>query len=1104
MSIQAMSVDVISENDHLFNMMLVSEWLDKLNILKPFVDVSVIYEEVEKRCKGLEKLLNSLGLELYDELNQGLLGLRTRLGADAVPEAWNVRARTALDRRDLTVARELINQLQDHINRNARLIDQSPQENADLAHFLRVESTLYNVLQEHPNSREAAERVIHEQAGGSDYSLNKAAYKDAVGILLEWGNRGQNKKPALEKKTYEGIVEVLEFTGFSVVDKIVLTDTIRGCEYSAMGDFRRLKVRIVRPTLPKGFPLFEDDHSNQVSLNVIFAQGTWSISGLTGLDEKQGLPTRSVLLVGAPLSPDERRAFSNFCRDRKCTIFLLDPVVVSCLATVPRQQALNSFLQITAGWTFYNPYTKGDSRQPAPPEMRFGREHDVASLVEPRGAALVYGGRQLGKTTLLHAAVQKFKQLDRSRNHAFYIRTDGLFQHAVERDTDVKTRVLERLVNELDESKLLSSSTRGKPAEERLQIEFQREGATRVLFCLDEIDPVLNKDAYTNFQLVRSLVSLVNDPRQRFRVVLAGLNNVNRFQTYPNVPLEQLGSPLQVTILPAADARRLILQPLTALGFCFEEGELVDRIMAFTNCHPSLLHIFCSELVEQTARDRTAKGGIRVIRQADLENIENNSDVRRLSGMRFDMTLNLDKRYTVAVYGLIDFYGKSIRKFTVKQALDVARNWVPEEFVQMSESGFESLLLELVGLGILRDDRNTHQYAMRNQSILQLLGNDISHKLQTAVEDLENHAEDVLTCHPTGASLKPSPLSLQDEREILLAKPPDGAPKYSVSLIMGTQALGLSIEGMQDSFNAINEFQSGNVLSKYVVRKTDNSQVIEPKRFRELLQTTIESGTNDQAAVLLVSLEDVHSIDRILDLISIANESAARATRLKNSLRIVFLLDARSMWSWYSHPGLTASPGEIGGLVELNRWTRHACESLLDQQGLGMTSEQARLLQTATEGWYLPLIKFIDVRKKKGKTVSSFKDFANDFTALRELPAKEFEKFIEQTGMNSMDWSMPLAAQLEEFETLNEFSVEDLQTAIEFVDQDFQAKISPEQAGNVVRWWTALRVIEVNNKETSKNAGKCDKVTYRFTPSLQRAISERARGSAATGTVSRA
>ena len=239
----------------------------------------------------------------------------------------------------------------------------------------------------------------------------------------------------------------------------------------------------------------------------------------------------------------------------------------------------------------------------------------------------------------------------------------------------------------------------------------------------------------------------------------------------------------------------------------------------------------------------------------------------------------------------------------------------------------------------------------------------------------------------------------------------------------------------KDRVEILLEWASRGQNKKPALEKMTYEGIVEVLEFAGF-DTAIDTWAQDQAAVLLVSLEGVHSIDRIMDLLSIANEKASKATRLKNVLRVVFLLGARSMWSWHSNPWLTASPSEIGGLVELSRWTRHACESLLDQQGLGVTSEQARLLQTATEGWYLPLMKFIEVRKRKGATVSSFKDFASDFTALRDLPAKDFEKFVQQTGMTSMAWSMPLAAQLKEFDTLNEFSSGDLQTAIEFLDGD--------------------------------------------------------------------
>jgi hypothetical protein len=125
--------------------------------------------------------------------------------------------------------------------------------------------------------------------------------------------------------------------------------------------------------------------------------------------------------------------------------------------------------------------------------------------------------------------------------------------------------------------------------EDRLRQEFLRPGTTKVLFCLDEIDSVLDKDAATNFRACALLerrwsTTLITVSAWCF----AGLNNVNRFRTYPNVPLEQLGSPLEVGILSSQDARSLILQPLTGLGYRFNEPELVDRVMAYHQPAPQL------------------------------------------------------------------------------------------------------------------------------------------------------------------------------------------------------------------------------------------------------------------------------------------------------------------------------------------------------------------------------------------------------------------------------------------------------------------------------------------------------------------------------------
>ena len=1098
LSLQASSVDMISEGEHLDNVDIVNVWLEEVSNRRPYLDVSDINAEVQQRVRSLDRLLNSSSATLEEELDRELLSIRVKVGQDAVPDGWEVRARQALAKRSLSLVRELINQLKEHIELNTRLVETSLFDNVQLKAFLQVEAPLSSLLRDHPNSREAGERVIAEQPGGLDYSVHKAAFKDAIGVLLEWRSKGKNRRTKLDKPTYDGIVSVLAFLGLGAAPTSGREDVLNSCEYTPTGDFRRLKVRISRPNLPRGFPLFEGDIGS-LPLNIIFVQGDWSQAGLIELVERHGQPDRSILMVGHPLSPEERKAFAAFCRDRKCTIFLVDPVILAYVATARDQQSMfETFLRVAAAWTFYNPYTKGDARLPAPPEMRFGRESDIASLVEPRGAALVYGGRQLGKTTLLNAAVREFRKRDALHNYAYYMPMDCIFQHVVERGIkDVKGRLFDQLVRKLVDDKVLTSSPGSAQmgSEDRLRQEFLRPGTTKVLFCLDEIDSVLDKDAATNFELVRSLKGLVNDPHHRFRVVFAGLNNVNRFRTYPNVPLEQLGSPLEVGILDSQDARSLILQPLTALGYQFQEPELVDRIMAFTNRHPSLLHIFCSELVEQLARDRSRTDGVRPIQQADIENIENNSDVRRLSGERFDMTLNLDKRYTVAVYGLIAVYDKSIGKFTVSKALEVARACVPEEFEQMSESGFEIILMELVGLGVLRvDDKAKRQYALRNQSILQLLGskNDIEHKLQQAISGLKNHEQDVLTSHATGASASklPSPLSLQDERMILSAKSPEGAPKYSVSLVTGSPALGLTTKALQDGFNAINEFQSGTLMGQYDTQVINDAATMEFEKFSERIRMAIETGAIANPAVLLVSLEECTSIDRMLDLIGIANEKAVKATRLKHPLRVVFVLGPKAMWSWHAYPWLTTAPNDIGGHVDLNRWTRHACESLLEQQVMSSTPEQGEQLRAATEGWYDSLMRFIEARKKK-PSASNFADLSKVFVPTANLQGRDFNKFVASSGMNSLPWSMPLAAKLQEFEMLSSFSRGDLQTAIEMInDVEPNFPVTPDQADAVVRWWMALRVIEVNTKQQSKDADREGKVTYGLVPSIQRAVEE--------------
>ncbi len=312
LSLQAMSVDIISEGEHLSNVDMVNAWLDELSERKPYVDISDIDSDVKFRVKSIDKVLNSSAAQLEEELDRELLSIRVKVGADAVPEGWEARARNALEKRNLSLGRELINQLKEHSDRNMCVGEALLLANAELLAFLQVEEPLYSLLHEHPNHREAGDRIIADQPGGLDYTKHKADFKDAISILLEWRNKGKNKKATLEKPTYEGIVAVLQFLGVDVAQKIGKPDVLSDCEYTPTGDFRRLKLRINRPTLPKGFPLFEGDIGSVQPLNIIFVQGDWSQAGLNDLIERHGQPDRAVLMVGQALSREERRAFAAF------------------------------------------------------------------------------------------------------------------------------------------------------------------------------------------------------------------------------------------------------------------------------------------------------------------------------------------------------------------------------------------------------------------------------------------------------------------------------------------------------------------------------------------------------------------------------------------------------------------------------------------------------------------------------------------------------------------------------------------------------------------------------------------------------------------------
>ena len=137
---------------------------------------------------------------------------------------------------------------------------------------------------------------------------------------------------------------------------------------------------------------------------------------------------------------------------------------------------------------------------------------------------------------------------------------------------------------------------------------FNNDRNLQVRAMFDESDAFLQSDWDSGSAVVESLRALMDSTGNRFKVVFAGLHNVQRLANRANSPFPNLGynpaRPRRGGIGPLRDreARGLVEQPFSLFGFRFRPL-VVDKILSYTNRHPSLIQFFCHELMQSYRRE---------------------------------------------------------------------------------------------------------------------------------------------------------------------------------------------------------------------------------------------------------------------------------------------------------------------------------------------------------------------------------------------------------------------------------------------------------------------------------------------------------------------
>ena len=609
---------------------------------------------------------------------------------------------------------------------------------------------------------------------------------------------------------------------------------------------------------------------------------------LAAAGEWQAESTPRIVIHCGVVDVGERRLLARaFQSGKHHPTLLLDEALSVYLAMLPKRR-LTAFFSCSSAFSFAAPFDPNVAR--VPPELFYGRESERRRLLATTGDTthLLYGGRRVGKTALLRNIEAEVSEdgpdvriyLDLKRLGI------GVDRPSAELWSCIGSELVRRGIVE-------RGTSRVGTIEERLRSWLAGDTERRVLLLLDEADEFLDAERqYDNprerYPVMSRMKSLMDETRRRFKIVLAGLHDVQRATRDPNTPLAQLDTPVSIgPMLPETDgavASDLIRRPLHALGYRFESDESIVRIAAETNYFPALIQQFCKELLNELRREGTEDGPPYLIKPEVVDRVFASPATRERIRDLFRWTIELDERYRfltflVALEGFEDYESRR-EGLTVHEIRTKALEHWPAGFLSDdSYEMFEVLLDEMVGLGIFRvvareDERQA--YAVRTRNLRVLLGND---------EQIQRRYADIRRTRPAPVfsqaqyrkdvgRFEVSSLTASQENRLL-------AGGAGVGLVFGTCLSG--IQRVRESIKAVREIGGRTAI----VHDSDLSSV---RDYLGELRRTREPGIH----VVVTRMEAEFDVD----VVSFARDRVRTTDATRRIILPVFVGGPQAAWGW--------------------------------------------------------------------------------------------------------------------------------------------------------------------------------------------------------------
>lgn len=431
-------------------------------------------------------------------------------------------------------------------------------------------------------------------------------------------------------------------------------------------------------------------------------------------------------------------------------VILVDDDLVAYMAVHPEYR-LAKMMEVGLLTFRDNPYD--DYGGPVPTEMFFGRRSELMRLAGNKSAMVLYGGRRLGKSSLLDRIQMESRQSlakvgSETRGEvAIYIPLESRIDSAVFGD-DHKLFAWMGIYRAMVANGFIKlAKAEPKTADavfQHIRGEIMAGNAlTKACYLLiDEADEVMGRDIESSGAFASSLRALCDDVRDvcTIRYVIAGLHNLTRLHTEGNTALAKADA---IALQPFSSGQDilmgvdLITKPLAALGFVFPKGseELPMRILAMCNFYPAFVQLYCKNLIQDLYNKRGQKAPTTFIEASDLDKVERNKDFIGVMQEKFRYNLDLDKRYKGIALVLADTYyhgsGAGVEQgLTASDLRGICDEYFPNYFSKTGEGAFPALLEEMEKLTVI--DRKGGRYQLRTPHIATMMGSkeDVEHKIE--------------------------------------------------------------------------------------------------------------------------------------------------------------------------------------------------------------------------------------------------------------------------------------------------------------------------------------------------------------------------------------